>query len=116
MKKGLLPIGSVVLLKGGKKRVMICGRIQTRVGEDHIYDYTGCFYPEGIMDSKQMFFFDHEAIVRLFFIGFQDPKEFTLQKNIIELGELVLKDGQIVPKETEQKEEVKEEKAGDDAV
>ena len=108
MKKGLLPIGSVVLLKGGKKRVMICGRIQTRVGEERIYDYTGCYYPEGIMDSKQMFFFDHEAIVRLFFIGFQDPEEFALQKSIHDLGELILKDGQIVPKDKEEKEEAKE--------
>lgn len=32
MKRELLPIGSVVLLKGGEKRVMICGRIQTRAG------------------------------------------------------------------------------------
>ena len=116
MKKGLLPIGSVVLLNGGKKRVMICGRIQAREGEERIYDYTGCFYPEGIMDSKQMFFFDHEAIVRLFFIGFQDPEEFNLQKNISKLGELMLKDGQIVQKDKEENGETQEEKAADDTV
>ncbi|MCR4691872.1 MAG: DUF4176 domain-containing protein, partial [Lachnospiraceae bacterium] len=28
----MLPVGSVVLLKGGEKRVMICGRIQTKSG------------------------------------------------------------------------------------
>jgi len=32
MYQDLLPIGSVVLLKGGNKRVMICGRIQARAG------------------------------------------------------------------------------------
>ena len=40
MYKNLLPIGSVVLLKGGEKRLMICGRIQTRAGSDKVYDYS----------------------------------------------------------------------------
>lgn len=35
--KELLPIGSVVLLKDGKKRLMICGRIQRKVGEEKCY-------------------------------------------------------------------------------
>ena len=38
MYKDMLPIGSVVLLKGGDKRVMICGRIQAKPGENVIYD------------------------------------------------------------------------------
>ena len=38
MHKNLLPIGSVVLLRGGEKRLMICGRIQTRAGSDKVYD------------------------------------------------------------------------------
>ena len=35
----LLPIGSVVLLKGGKKKTVIIGVMQLRLGdEDKIYD------------------------------------------------------------------------------
>ena len=38
-----LPIGSVVLLEGGNKRIMICGRIQAQAGSDIIYDYSRLF-------------------------------------------------------------------------
>lgn len=98
MYKDLLPIGSVVLLKGGNKRVMICGRIQTRSGEDRIYDYAACYYPEGI-DPQNMFFFDRDAIERIFFLGFQDAEEIEIQEKVFgTLGELEIRDGQIVPK------------------
>ena len=50
----LLPIGSVVLLKGANKRVMICGRIQARAGCDKVYDYSACWYPEGITAPDQI--------------------------------------------------------------
>ncbi|MDY5791471.1 MAG: DUF4176 domain-containing protein [Oliverpabstia intestinalis] len=95
----LLPIGSIVLLKGGNKRLMICGRIQTRQGEDTIYDYCGCYYPEGI-EPGNMFFFNRDAIDTLFFVGFQDAEELQLRENVFaNLGELQVVDGQIVPKE-----------------
>ena len=50
MYKDLLPIGSIIRIKGGEKNLMICGRIMTRTGSDEIYDYVGCLYPEGIVD------------------------------------------------------------------
>lgn len=99
MYKDLLPIGSVVLLKGGNKRVMICSRIQTRAGETKIYDYTACYYPEGIVAADSMFFFNHDAIERVFFIGFQDEEEIAFHQVLDQLGELEVRDGQIVPKE-----------------
>lgn len=101
MKRDLLPIGSVVLLKGGEKRIMICGRIQTKAGEDTIYDYSACYFPEGIVDSKHMFFFNNDAIERIFFIGFQDPEELSYQEMINSMGELTIKDGKIVPVDLE---------------
>jgi len=102
MYKDLLPIGSVVLLKGGNKRVMICGRIQARAGENTIYDYTGCFFPEGIIDLKNMFFFNRDAIDMIFFIGLQDREELEFRSNVLDkLGELEVRDGQIVSKNTE---------------
>lgn len=99
MYKDMLPIGSVVLLKGGDKRIMICGRIQTRAGEDRIYDYAACYYPEG-MDASRMFFFDQDAIERIYFIGYQDEEELTFRHNVLDqLGELEVRDGKIVTKE-----------------
>lgn len=102
MYKDLLPIGSVVLLKGGNKRVMICGRIQTNTDEDTIYDYSACYFPEGIVGSDSMFFFQRDAIERVFFIGCQDQEELAYRSQVLDqLGELEVRDGQIVPKTQE---------------
>ena len=98
MYKDLLPVGSVVLLKGGEKRVMICGRIQTRAGSTDIYDYSACLYPEGIVDPKSMFFFNRDSIDRVYFIGMQDSEELNYANKLNEMGEFVVKDGKIVPK------------------
>ena len=68
----LLPIGSVVLLKDSTKRVMIVGLKQQQENESKIWDYSGCLYPEGILDPDHLFLFDREQIQTLFFIGFQD--------------------------------------------
>lgn len=100
MYKNLLPIGSVVLLKGGDKKIMICGRIQAKEGENTIYDYSACYYPEGIVDPSSMFFFNRDVIDTVYFIGFQDKDELNFRKNVLDkLGELEIKDGSIVPKE-----------------
>ena len=46
--KDLLPIGSIVLLKDGLKRLMIIGIMQNDAGgTGKNYDYLGELYPEG---------------------------------------------------------------------
>ena len=98
MYKNLLPVGSVVLLKGGQKRVMICGRVQARVGENKIYDYAACRYPEGIIDPSEMFLFDHSSIEMVYFVGFQDQEEFEFKDTVLsELGEILARRGAIAP-------------------
>ena len=54
--KEYLPIGSVVTLKQGTKKVMICGRIQKETKQGQIYDYCACLYPEGMIDSDLSIF------------------------------------------------------------
>ena len=99
MYKNMLPIGSVVLLKGGDKRVMICGRIQAREGESIIYDYSACYFPEGIIDASNMFFFNRDAIDTVFFIGCQDQEELMFRQEVLDkLGELEVKEGTIIQK------------------
>ena len=47
-----------------------------------------------------MFFFDRDAIDRVFFIGFQDGEELAYREEVLGvLGELELRDGVIVEKE-----------------
>lgn len=102
MYKNLLPIGSVVLLKGGNKRVMICGRVQNRAGTNEIYDYSACFFPEGIVNPGNMFFFNRDAIETVFFIGLQDKEELDFRAAVLDrLGALEVRDGQIVAKKQE---------------
>ena len=102
MYRDLLPIGSVVLLKGGEKTLMICGRVSCRGDEERIYDYVGCYFPEGVIDSDTLFFFDQDAIEGVYFIGCQDQEELKFRDNVlaeIDKGELAVVDGQIVVKE-----------------
>lgn len=73
MIKELLPIGSIVLLKNAKKRMMICGIRQTaKENPEREYDYMGVFYPEGHIGDEYNFLFDHKDIDKIFFRGFDD--------------------------------------------
>jgi len=82
--KKLLPLGSVVMLNGGKKRVMICGRMQTRVQDNTMFDYSACLYPEGIIDPKKLYLFNNEDIDMVYFVGMQDTEEFEFRSRIEE--------------------------------
>ena len=76
-----LPIGSVVLLKGGKKEVMIMsycimpsGKVYSPNGKLEkkglMFDYGGCLYPEGMIKSDQLFAFNHDQIEKVCFKGY----------------------------------------------
>ena len=96
-----LPVSSVVMLNGGNKRVMICGRIQAQAGTDIIYDYSACYYPEGILDPKSMFFFNRGDIETVYFRGYEDQEELDYRHEVLEqLGELEIRDGVIVSKDS----------------
>lgn len=76
MREKYLPIGTVVLLKGGRKRAMITGFCSVaQENQEKIYDYSGCVYPEGYLSSNQVCLFDHEQIDKIFFLGFEDEEE-----------------------------------------
>ena len=100
MYENLLPIGSVVLLRGAKTKLMIMGRILSNDAMEEIYDYVGCIYPLGMTGEDNNYFFNREDIEKVFFVGFQDEEELNFRSEVLaELGELEIKDGEIVPKE-----------------
>lgn len=78
-----LPIGSIVLLKSGQKRVMIYGRRQIEGTTGIEYDYISCLYPEGNMSYDTSFLFNHDQIDRVYFLGFQDEDEFEFQNKYL---------------------------------
>lgn len=72
--KELLPIGSVVLLKKGKKRVMIFGVKQTDKGTGIEYDYISVLYPEGNIGENSQYLFNHSDIEQVYFKGYEDAE------------------------------------------
>ena len=56
------PLGSVVLLKNGTKRVMIYGRKQILASTGELFDYVGCLYPDGNIVSEYTFLFNDDDI------------------------------------------------------
>ncbi|MCD8023447.1 MAG: DUF4176 domain-containing protein [Lachnospiraceae bacterium] len=82
--QNLLPIGSVVLLKNGEKKLMIIGIMQrdTRRGKKN-YDYLGELYPEGhIGEGLHQYLFNHEDINEIIFRGYEDDERTEFLKKL----------------------------------
>ena len=94
MNERFLPIGTVVLLKGGTKQVMITtyGIFPTKKEysagkevelEKKIYEYGGCTYPEGILNSDTACAFNHNQIEKVCYMGYvtDEYKDFNKKLN-----------------------------------
>lgn len=82
---GVLPIGSVVLLKNSTKKLMITGFAQVSADDpSRIYDYVGCVFPEGFIGPDQTYLFDSHQIENVFFIGYQDQEQMAFKVRIDE--------------------------------
>ena len=91
MKEGFLPIGTVVKLKSGDKEVMITSYCifptNTEIvngkeipAKKKIYEYGGCPYPEGIVDSNLACAFNHDQIEKIYHLGYETPVQQELSK------------------------------------
>lgn len=84
--KELLPIGSVVLLKDGEKKLMISGIMQTDTGgTQKNYDYMGVLYPEGHIGEGFQYLFNHEDINEIIFRGFEDTERVNFLEKLANL-------------------------------
>ena len=73
--KELLPIGSVVRLMDGEKKLMIIGVKQTdSEGDGKEYDYLGVLYPEGYIGEEYQYLFDHDVIEEVYFKGYDEAE------------------------------------------
>ena len=86
-----LPIGTVVLLKGGKRELMITsycimpnGDVYDKNGKvdvtGQIFDYGACFYPEGMITSDQLFAFNHEQIENVCYMGYKTDQQSDISE------------------------------------
>ncbi len=78
-----LPLGSIVIIKGGIKKIVIIARgVAGEIGESIKYfDYAGCIYPEGLI-GDQLLYFNHEDIAREIFQGYSDEDNVMMVENI----------------------------------
>ncbi|MBE6152816.1 MAG: DUF4176 domain-containing protein [Firmicutes bacterium] len=78
-----LPIGTVVLLKDAKKRIMITGFCSISDNDKtKVYDYSGCLYPEGIISTNSTLLFDHSQIEQVYYFGFVDEEEKLFKEKL----------------------------------
>lgn len=76
----ILPIGSVVKLKGAEKNVMIFGIMQTIEAMDGSkvkYDYIGVPYPVGYLSPTLNLGFNYDQIETVIFKGYDNNEEFN---------------------------------------
>ena len=67
-----LPLGSVLMLKKGKHKVMVVGYCAQISSDDNapFYDYIGCLFPEGIFTTEQTMVFNHSDIDKIEYLGY----------------------------------------------
>lgn len=82
-----LPVGTVVLLQNGSKRVMINGFCTMDANKpDKIYDYSGVLFPEGSLSSDQTLLFDHNQIIRVDHMGLEDQEEKDFKVKLVQIA------------------------------
>lgn len=79
-----LPLGSVVRLKDGKKKLVIYGRKQINAQTKEIFDYVGCLYPEGNISKVYTFLFNQKDIDEVYFKGYSDAEEEQFRQTFLE--------------------------------
>ena len=80
-----LPIGTVVMLKDGKKRCMITGFCMIPNGKEKMFDYSGVLYPEGLLSTKSILTFNHDQIEKIYHIGLIDEEEKNFKNKLNEV-------------------------------
>jgi len=76
-KQDLLPLGSIVILKDGEKKLMIYGRVQLAAETNEPFDYVGCLWPEGNLDVEYTYLFNHSDIGAVAHRGYSDYEDLA---------------------------------------
>lgn len=78
-----LPLGSVVLLKGGTQKLVIVARGLTLKNNEKLFffEYGGVLYPDGLIND-QLAYFNHDNISKVIFEGFSDVDDENVVENI----------------------------------
>lgn len=77
------PLGSIVILQGGTRKVLVIARaLNVKHGnETFFFDYAGVPYPEGLT-GDQAAYFNHDTIAKVVFKGYHDVDDEVMVENI----------------------------------
>ena len=81
-----LPIGSVVLLKKSPKKLMItctCVAMKDDKENSKVFDYMGCLWPEGVIDTDKNFLFNHTDIKEVVFESAKTEDDFIKESEVL---------------------------------
>lgn len=81
----LYPIGSVVKLRNAEKELMVIGILPTNEGVQ--YDYLAVLYPEGYINDKYIFLFNHNDILEVKYLGYMDSSYQMFRSGLISMLE-----------------------------
>ena len=73
----LLPLGSIVTLKEGEKKLMIYGRGQLAADSEEEFDYVACLWPEGNLNEEFVYLFNHSDIHAIYHQGYTDIEDLN---------------------------------------
>ena len=79
----LLPLGSVIVLKGSTKKMLIIARMIAAPvkGDLYRFDYGACLYPEGVV-GENLIYFNHEDIFKIVQEGYTNDENELMLENI----------------------------------
>lgn len=89
MNNQLLPIGSVVLLKGGTKELMINGYLPVDKNTGEIYEYSACLFPEGLLLVDEIALIKADAIEKVLFKGYTTAASENVLKKLTRINNMV---------------------------
>ena len=79
-----LPIGSVVMLNGALKALMIYGVAQTDNDTGVEYDYIGVLWPEGNIGEDTQFLFNLSDVKEVLFQGYETTERRDFLQGLVE--------------------------------
>ena len=85
-----LPLGTIVKLKTGKKKLMITGFCLYDDEHGHVfYDYCGCMYPEGMLSNREANLFNHGDIEEVLHLGVSDEEDKAFKINLTSMIQIM---------------------------
>ena len=79
----LLPLGSIVILNNGEKKLMIYGRVQFAADSNVEFDYVSCLWPEGNLNVEHTYLFNHSDINTVVHCGYSDIEDIAFLERLM---------------------------------